>query len=359
MPSWKERQQAPLDHHLGTQFRRLGNALGLAVALLAPGVAHAADRPSFSFRYELAPGTESCPSLEQLTQTLIEQVGYDPIVGASPGVRSVGLALESDGSNKFVASLKDGETARQFRGDRCEDVISSVVLSLVVSLDPSAKPEPPPPPTVPPAPPVYVPVVVPVYIDRPVPVPAAPTPPQPQPERKLQGVLSASFGLGSGWGPEVSIAPEMSLGLRGAPWEVALGLSYVVPMPVQSENPPYAEVAAASMQTLLLSATGCYAPDINDWLSLFGCATVLLGPSIVDAEFAAVADAGTHLALFVGPRFGLELLVRAPLSLRLTSELLGNLQPTDIYLGGAANEYLYDAPPLASRFSLGASISFR
>lgn len=333
--------------------------IGVAVTLLGPARAvHAADRPSFSFRYELAPGTESCPSLEQVKQTLVEQVGYDPVVSAGPAVRSVELGLESDGSNKFVANLKDGAATRQFRGDRCEDVISSVVLSLVVSLDPSAKPEQPPTPA-PPVPPVYVPVVVPVYIDRPVPVPAAPQPPPAEPERKLQGVFTASVGIGGGLGPAVSVAPEMSLGLRGDPWEVALGLSYVVPMAVTSESPPYDEIAAANMQTLLLGVTGCYAPDINAWLSLFGCATVLLGPSIVDAEFVAVADAGTHLALFVGPRFGLELLLRAPLALRFESELLGNLQPTDIYLAGDANEYLYEAPPLASRFSLGASISFR
>lgn len=329
-------------------------ALIATAPLFVPTIARAEDRPVLALSYTLGDGTEPCPSFTDVKRSLTEGAGYDPVVPVTPSTRSVQIELFKDLTGRFVADVRELDASRTFRGENCADVVSSVVLSLVVSLDPVASPKPPPEEPEPPAV-TYVPVIVPVFVDRPVPAEPAP----PRRARSLQGFVDVGFGAGTGFVPEVSVGPELSVGMRGPLWEVSLGVTYQILMQADSSLSLGETESAATMQSVLAVGTGCFAPDVTEWLGLSVCGAGMVGASIIDAINVTTANPGTYVAAYLGPRLGVRVEPIAPLSFRFSSELLGNLQKLNIYLTDENGfEFVYRAPPVAARSLVSAELAF-
>ncbi len=345
--------------NLKQRYKPIHTQLIAAIGILvAPRFVHAEERPVFALSYTLGDGTEACPSFTDVKRSLTEGAGYDPVVALAPNTRSVQIELFKDLDGRYVADVRELDASRAFRGDACPDVVSSAVLSLVVSLDrvavpPNGATQPPPSP----APPqiTYVPVIVPFYVDRPVPA----MPERALAQKPLEGFVNLGFGAGTGFVPEMSLGPELSLGMRGPAWEVSLGVTYQILMEADSRLTLGEATSAATMQSVLVVGAGCYAPNITPWLSLTACGAVLAGASIVDAINVSIASPGTYPAVFLGPRLGVRVAPVAPVSLRVASELLGNLQRLNVYLTGESEfEFVYRAPPVASRTMAFAELAF-
>ena len=365
-PSRLERRRSPNDAppkmiwgNLKQRYKPIHTQLIAAIGILvAPRFVHAEERPVFALSYTLGDGTEACPSFTDVKRSLTEGAGYDPVVALAPNTRSVQIELFKDLDGRYVADVRELDASRAFRGDACPDVVSSAVLSLVVSLDrvavpPNGATQPPPSP----APPqiTYVPVIVPFYVDRPVPA----MPERALAQKPLEGFVNLGFGAGTGFVPEMSLGPELSLGMRGPAWEVSLGVTYQILMEADSRLTLGEATSAATMQSVLVVGAGCYAPNITPWLSLTACGAVLAGASIVDAINVSIASPGTYPAVFLGPRLGVRVAPVAPVSLRVASELLGNLQRLNVYLTGESEfEFVYRAPPVASRPMAFAELAF-
>jgi len=345
----------------GPRFRSLERATrysarpvrrSLSFATVASALVFAANAsaaPTGRLVYSRARDAESCPDEGTLRRAVAARVGYDPFF---PWAQRTVVASVERVNRQFVAnvSLIDEQGiahgARQLRtsGD-CAELLDAAALAIAIAIDPELLARPPAAPPPEPGPPI-----APYVVSTP---PAAPPPaetfrsPRPLPATR-HAVFETTFGVLAAAGDAPDIAAGLDIGAQVRWRNVSIAVEGRVDAPA----------------TRAAKGGG----DVSSWLALgavvpcayFGpflaCAVAEGGGVRVSSSGVPDRRAQWTGAWEAGGRVGVLVPVARGAFLRVRSDLLYNLDPTELELRGMP---VWTATRFTSALGIDVVLRFR
>jgi hypothetical protein len=334
---------------------RMSSRIALAAAIALPilTVAQLAlATPSARLVYSRGPGAESCPDEAALRKAVASRVGYDPFFAwAEKTIVASLLRVDPKG---FVARVHLVDSAgvehgsRELRSDQtCADLLDAAALAIAIAIDPL----------------LLVPVpqsqqAAPEVAPAPAPLPLVDAPrtrpPSTRPVEPVRGpsvVFSVSAGAVASVG--VAQAPAAGLSLGGdARWRaVSLAVEARIDAPASRPAIHSIPVADGPVSSWLLVATVAPCGHAS---AVEVCALAQLG-SLQASANVANQSSGTAPWLAIGGRVGVRQRISGETSLRLRADLLANLDPASITVGGVP---AWTAPRVAASYGLDVLVPF-
>jgi hypothetical protein len=322
--------------------------------------------PSARLVYSRAQSASSCPDEPALRKAVAARIGYDPFFGWAKKTVVVRM-VPADGPG-YVASvdLVDDEGyehgARQIRTEgKCAELRDPVALAIAIALDPSilargavppreegeaeptaaatTAPVPPVPRATPPATPA-------VPVPKPPPAQGASIErsAEPKPDPRWEPEVAAALVGSIGVAPAPAAGLSLGLGVRHGRWSAALeGRADFA----ASEAAPEGERVSSSL------VVGTFAPC---WITglLHMCVLAQAG------EFTAsssTSSSHTNPWLAFGGRFAVTVPFDALTSIRLRSDVLWDVDPPQLFLGGVPWA-IWSAPSVAASFAIEGTVRF-
>jgi hypothetical protein len=324
----------------------LAAAIGLPI-LTAAQLALAT--PSARLVYSRGPGAESCPDEAALRKAVASRVGYDPFFPwAEKTIVASLLRVDPTG---FVARVHLVDSAgvehgsRELRSDpTCADLLDAAALAIAIAIDPLLLA---PAPQKQGAAAEVAPAATPQpSVDAPRPRALSGRPPEPA------AAPSVVFSVSAGAVASVGVAPAPAAGLSlggDARWrDVSLAIEARIDAPagrsIQGMGGP--------VSSWLLVATVAPCGHVT---ALEVCALAQLGSLQADAANVANQSSGTAPWVAIGGRVAVHQRVAGGTILRLRADLLANLDPASITVGGAP---AWTAPRAAASYGFDILVPF-